>query len=364
MRRRLDMQADRIEAVLASHKVAGRVWGGTVTPRFIRFQVTTGLDTKVSKVTSLAEEIALSLGVPAARVYRQDDTIQVEVPREQPAPVRFGPLVERLAKAPPVTAVLGVDEDGVPLLLRLASPDVVHVLVAGTTGSGKTALVRTLLASLALFNRQGVVQLVLIDPKGRGFAPLAALPHVLGHVAAAPEEGALALAWLVGEMERRDRDGISAPALVVAIDELADLLATGGKPVEQALLRLGQRGREAGIHLVACTQKPAAAVVSGVLKANFPVRLVGAVASADDARVAAGLPGTGAEKLLGRGDFLLVAKGEIIRFQAAYAGEGELKELARRLTADGRRWHSDGGQSRIKELAAPSSARLAAVVSQ
>ena len=229
-----------------------------------------------------------------------------------------------------------MDESGTPLLLRLSSPDVVHVLVAGTTGSGKTALVRTLLASLALFNRQGAVQLVLIDPKGRGFGPLAELPHVLGRVAATPEEGVLALGWLVSEMERRDRDGISSPALVVGIDELADLLATGGKAVEQALMRLAQRGREAGIHLVACTQKPAAEAMSGVLKANFPVRLVGSVASPDDARVAAGIAGTGAEKLLGRGDFLLVSKGEVIRFQAAYVAEGDLREsCARRLRTSG-----------------------------
>lgn len=330
MRRRLDMQADRIEVVLASHKVAGRVSGGTVTPRFIRFQVMTGADTKVAKVTGLAEEIALSLGVASARVYRQNGAIQVEVPREQPAAVRMAPLVERLAKVPAVTALLGVDEHGTPLLLRLSSPDVVHVLVAGTTGSGKTALVRTVLLSLALFNRQSTVQLVLIDPKGRGFGPLAELPHVLGRVAATTAEGVQALSWLVSEMERRDREGISSPALVVGIDELADLLATGGKAVEQALLRLAQRGREAGIHLVACTQKPAAEVVSGVLKANFPVRLIGAVASADDARVAAGVAGTGAEKLLGRGDFLLVSKGDVTRFQAAYVSESEVAELAKK----------------------------------
>ena len=113
--------------------------------------------------------------------------------------------------------------------------------------------------------------------------------------------------------------------------------------MEQALIRLAQRGREAGIHLVACTQKPAAEAVSGVLKANFPVRLVGSVASPDDARVAAGIAGTGAEKLLGRGDFLLVSKGEVIRFQAAYVAEGDVREL-RRKTADGRRQAPDSGQ--------------------
>ncbi len=339
MRRRLEMQADRIEAVMASHRVPGRVWGGTVTPRFVRFQLTTGLGVKVNKVAQLSEEIAMSLGVPSARVYRQNGAIQVEVPLERPQGVRLSVLRQRLrpASIPPVTAVLGVDEEGTPLLLRLTSPDVVHVLVAGTTGSGKTALVRTLLLSLALYNRQGVVQLLLIDPKGRGFSPLAGLPHVLGRIAASAEEGAQALTWLVAEMERRDRERISQPAIVVAVDELADLLAVGGKAVEEALMRLAQRGREAGIHLVCATQKPAATVMSGVLKANFPVRLVGAVASADDARVAAGVAGTGAEKLLGRGDFLLVAKGETVRFQTAYASETEIAQMVTALHSNGRR---------------------------
>ena len=345
MRRRLDLQADRIEAVLASHQAPARVWGGVVTPRFIRFQLSTGLGVKVNKVAQLSEEIALSLGVRSARVYRQHGAIQVEVPLDRPQPVRLLPLCRRLSNGaiPPLTAVLGVDEEGAPLLLRLSSPDVVHALLAGTTGSGKTALARSLLLSLALYNRQGALQLLLIDPKGRGFAPLAGLPHLLGQVASTPEAGAAALAWLVREMERRDAQRSSAPAIVAAIDELADLLATGGKAVEEALVRLAQRGREAGIHLLCCTQKPAAAVMSGVLKANFPVRLVGSVASPEDARVAAGLAGTGAEKLLGRGDFLLVNKGEVVRFQAAYAAEPDIAEAVAFL-ANGRRQGGGGAE--------------------
>ncbi|MFZ2360709.1 MAG: DNA translocase FtsK [Anaerolineae bacterium] len=330
-RRQLEMQSDRIEAVLASHKVAGRVWGATITPRFIRFQVTTAMGTKVSKVSDLSEEIALSLGVRSARVYRKQGAIQVEVPREQPEPVRLLPLCQRIGEAPPVTAVLGLDDEGTPLLLRLPSPDIVHVLVAGTTGSGKTALARSLLFSLAFYNQPDVLRLVLVDPKGRGFGPLSSLPHVIGRIAASAEQGVKALAWLVQEMERRDAAGVSSPVIVAGVDELADLLLTGGKAVETALVRLAQRGREAGIHLVACTQKPSAELVSGLLKANFPVRLVGAVASPEDAKVAAGIAGIGAEKLLGRGDFLLVAKGDVVRFQAAYASDDEMTQAALRI---------------------------------
>ena len=327
--RQLDMQSDRIEAVLASHRVAGRVWGATITPRFIRFQVTTALGTKVNKVSELSEEIALSLGVRSTRIYRKQGAIQVEVPREQPEPVRLLPLCHRVGEVPPFTAVLGLDDEGTPLLLHIISPNVVHVLVAGATGSGKTALARALLLSLALHNSVEDLRLVLIDPKGRGFEPLAALPHVVGRVAATPEAGVRALNWLVKEMEQRDAARLSRPLLIVAIDELADLLMTGGKAAEAALVRLAQRGREAGIHLVACTQKPSAEVVSGLLKANFPVRLVGAVSSPEDAKVAAGIAATGAEKLLGHGDFVLVAKGDVIRLQAAYASEQEIAEAAR-----------------------------------
>lgn len=327
MRRRLEMQADRIEAVLASHKVQGRVWGGAVTPRFIRFQVITSLDTKVNRVVALSEEIALSLGVPATRIYRQNGAIQVEVPRSEPETVHLLPLARRVgSQVPPTAALLGVDQEGAPLLVRLDSPDVVHVLVAGTTGSGKTVLARSLLLSLALFNSPDALRLILIDPKGRGFGPLAPLPHLLGRLAASPADGALALAWLVGEMERRDREMLSSPALVVAIDELADLLASGGRAVEEHLIRLAQRGREAGVHLLACTQKPSSEAVSGLLKANFPIRLVGSVASPEDARVAAGVAGSGAEKLMGRGDFLLVGKGQVLRFQAAFLTDQELAQ--------------------------------------
>ncbi|RIK43993.1 MAG: DNA translocase FtsK [Chloroflexi bacterium] len=340
--RRLDWQADRIEAVLAQHKVTARVDGGVVTPRHIRFQIRPQLGTRVSKIAVLAEELAMALGKRAARVYREGEAINVEVPRNKTEPVRLLPLCQRLATVPPVTAILGLDQEGVPLLLRLTAPDVAHLLIAGTTGSGKTALARTLLTSLAMHNRQGEVQLILIDPKGRGFAQLARLPHVLGGVVSEPLAAIDRLRWLVQEMERRDRSHISTPVLVVAVDELADLIQTGGAAVEAMLTRLSQRGREAGIHLVACTQKPTAALIGGAMKANFPIRLVGAVASSDEARYACGIPDSGAEKLEGHGDFLLVAKGETVRFQAAWVGKQDLEQITAVL-AEGcrsRRWSS------------------------
>jgi S-DNA-T family DNA segregation ATPase FtsK/SpoIIIE len=240
---------------------------------------------------------------------------------------------------------LGVEANGAPLLLRLTAPDVAHVLIAGTTGSGKTALARSLLTSLAMHNRQGEVQLVLLDPKGRGFAPLAPLPHVLGDVVSDTQAAVVRLRWLVQEMERRDRLHISAPVLVIAVDELADLLQTGGAAVEAMLTRLSQRGREAGIHLVVCTQKPTAQLIGGAMKANFPVRLVGAVASRDEARYATGVNDSHAEKLEGKGDFLLVAKSESVRFQAAWLGKADLTCIIDTLSEGGRlsrRWSASG----------------------
>ena len=321
------MQANQIEAVLAQHKVPGRVQGGVVTPRYIRFEVVTEMGAKVSKVTGLADEIALALNQRQARIFREGGALQVEIPRSQSDPVRLLPLCEQLARTPALTAVLGLEQNGAPLLLRLSSPDVAHVLVAGTTGSGKTALARSLLVSLAMHNRQSQVQLVLIDPKGRGFGALAALPHTLGSVASTTEQAIQRLRWLVAEMERRDREGISRPALIVAVDELADLLQSGGAAVEAMLTRLAQRGREAGVHLVACTQKPTAALIGGAMKANFPVRLVGAVAGKDEARYATGITDSGAEKLEGKGDFLLIAKGDAIRFQAAWLGREDFQQI-------------------------------------
>ncbi len=346
-RQTLNMQADRIEAVLARHRVPARVAGGVVTPRLVQFRLVTQLGTKVNKIASLAEEIALALGSREARIYRSGSGINVEIPRPKPAVVRLLPLARRIQKLPPATAILGMDEEGAPLLLRLTAPDVAHVLIAGTTGSGKTALARTLLASLAMHNRQSDVQLVLIDPKGRGFGPLAQLPHVLGSVVDSVDEAVEALTWIVSEMERRDKMRIRRPALVVAVDELADLLQVGGKPVEQLLTRIAQRGREPGVHLVACTQKPTAALIGGAMKANFPVRLVGAVNSVDEARYATGMGGSGAEKLEGRGDFLLVARGELVRFQAAWLGPKDLEFIIGRLwqgTGKSRRWHVEGDE--------------------
>ncbi|MGD1993596.1 MAG: DNA translocase FtsK [Anaerolineae bacterium] len=341
MRKMLEYQSDRIEAVLSQHKVSGRVTGGTVTPRWIRFKVLPSIGARISRIKGLSEELAAALDAPSCRVARQGAAVMVEVPREDAQPVRLLPLLEHLDEIPPVTATLGIADDGAPLLIRLPSADVAHILVAGTTGSGKTALLRTMILSLAWRHPYaGELSLVLIDPKGRAFADLEGLPQLARSVVVDGEEAAEALGSLVRLMERRDAMRESKPPVVVVIDEMVDLMMTDdlrhkGRPsVETLITRLVQRGREAGIHIVAATQKPTAAVIGSLVKANFPVRMVGKVSSANDARVAAGWSGTGAERLLGKGDFVAVAEGKVHRFQAAFIAPDEAASLVKSLRKD------------------------------
>ncbi len=347
MRKKLEFQADRIESVLSVHKVPARVTGGTVTPRWIRFQVLPAVGAKISKIKNLSEELAAALDASNCRVSRRGAAVSVEVPRDDPQPVRLLPLYHQLddddGAIPPVTAVLGLAEDGAPLLIRLPSPDVAHILVAGTTGSGKTVLLQAMILSLAmsnpapsLFQGKGLT-LMLIDPKGHAFAPFEGLPHLARQVLREVDETAEALRSLVHLMEKRgpingsgNGNGSKAsgqPHVVVVIDELADLLMVGGKGVQRSLTRLTQRGREVGIHIIAATQKPTNAVLGPLVKANFPVRLVGRVMSASDARTAAGWSGTGAERLQGRGDFVAVAEGRVTRFQAAHVSPEGIREV-------------------------------------
>jgi len=380
-RRQLELQSDRIEMVLTTHKAPARVTGGVVTPRAVQFHLAPVLGTKINRVQSLAEELALALGVSSVRVSRQGGSMQLEIPRDDARPVRLLSLMAALAlgttalgttrttplagphatpawsRIPPATAVLGLCDDGAPLLLRLPSPDVAHVLIAGCTGSGKTALSQTIILSLAMTHRRSQLQFVLVDPKRRAFMPFAPLPHLLRPIIGDTGEAVVALHELVRVMEARgsgtsaasttgrsspaaalQTTGGATPRIVVVLDELADLMQVGGRALAEPLTRLVQRGREAGIHIIACTQKPSSQVVGTLMRANFPVRLVGKVVSPEDARVAAGCGGTGAEKLTGRGDFVAVAIGQVLRFQAAYVSRAEVEQVVAQCGSAPRRW--------------------------
>lgn len=390
-RKLLELQSDRIEMVLASHKAPARVTGGVVTPRAVQFHLAPALGTKISKVQALADELALALGATNVRVSRQGSSVQLEVPRDDAQPVRLLPLMAQLAEGrgdgqpgsnrraragagagrnvwhapvPPFTAILGLCDDGAPLLVRLASPDVAHVLIAGTTGSGKTVLCRTMILSLAMVHRRSQLQFVLVDPKRRAFTPFETLPHLLRPIIGDAAEATDALSELVqlmearGQADRRSRgQGEVTPRIVVVLDELADLMQVGGKALGEHLTRLAQRGREAGIHIVACTQKPSSQVLGALVRANFPARLVGKVVSPEDARVAAGIGGTGAEKLVGRGDFVAVATGQVLRFQAAYVSVAEMEQVVAQLGGAVRRWDVVHGRPSLLHRAAALVAR-------
>ena len=343
MKGELELQAQKIELVLSSHNVQARVKGGIVTPRFIRFHLSPYLGEKVSRIFSLKEEIALALGVKDLRIYRSGGFLSLEVPRQKPAPVTLANLCLKLKEIPPCSPILGIDEDGFPLLISLPSPDVSHILVSGTTGSGKTELLRTMVTSLAIYNLPKDLLLGLVDLKGRGFREFSGLPHLVRPPATSIEEAISLLSWAVEEMERRDREnlrplgsklmgnGYFVPRVAIFIDEMAELAILGGKEAEVLVTRLAQRGREAGIHLVVATQKPALGVISSLARANFPVRIVGKVTTPEEAKVASGIARSGAERLLGKGDFLVIFNSQAIRFQAAYVRPEEIMELVKNL---------------------------------
>lgn len=338
LRQYLEAQADRVESVLAAHHAPGRVTGGTVGPRLIRFCLDPAPHTRFSAVRGLADDLALALRVNSLRIDHGHEGITIEFPNPDPHPISLLTLLPEVTPVPLHTAVLGLMEDGRPLLARLSSPEVAHILVSGTTGSGKSALLRTIAMSLILSQPASTLRLLCLDPKGRTFLPLTGAPHLLRPPVSTLPETLEALESLLHVMEIRDRRGENAPRIVLMVDELADLIFQGGDPLAKALTRLVQRGREPGIHVIAATQRPSSAVLDGVMRANFPLRLVGKVVSAEDARMATGQAGTGAHLLSGRGDFLSVGGGIApIRFQVAFISEREVSNSIGSLQSIGSR---------------------------
>ena len=278
MRKKLEFQANRIESALALHQVDARVTGGTVTPRWVRFQVLPAESAKIGKIKGLSEEMAAALEASSCRVSRRGAAVAIEVPRDDPRPVRLLPLYDQLTdhpsdqpSIPPTTAILGLAEDGAPLLIRLPSPDVAHVLVAGASGAGKTTLLQTMILSLAMSNPPALrsetkgTSLVLIDSTRHALRLFDGLPHLARPVVCEPEDAAEVLQSLVRLMERRSgNERVEQSRVVVVIDELADLVLMGGKPVQRSLTRLTQRGGEVGVHVVAATRNPTAAALGQV----------------------------------------------------------------------------------------------------
>ncbi len=351
----LNYQAMQIEYTLAANKVRAHVYHVQAGGRVNSFHFRLLAPARVSAVQRLAPELALALGADACRLVRIGAGFVAEV-EGQSAGVGVGlPSLLRQARLAgglrPGVAILGLSaEDGSIVQLRLASPDVTHVLIAGTTGSGKTVLARTILASLMASTPPRDLRVALVDPKGRHLRPFAGYPHVVGDVATGADDWTGLILQVVAEMEDRYRREASRPALVLAVDEVADVVAAD-PALEGALVRIAQMGREAGIHLLLATQKPSASALSGLITSNLPARLVGRVLKHEDARIAAGVGGTEAERLSGKGDFLALAAGKRVRFQAAMVRDEDLPLIIRgtaRETAPALPEDSQGLRDRVR----------------
>ncbi len=315
---KMNHTADRIEAVLRERRAPATVVSGKVMPGFVEWLLRPLPGTKVNQVKALQADIALAIGINNVRIAQSGTHLAIQIARESREPVRLSSLLEQLGDVPRYTAVLGLSEDGAPLLARLSSPDVGHLLIAGTTGSGKTSLARSILLSLCDRHRPRELGLIVLDPKQRERDDFAKSieKHLLMPIARTREEVIGAVNKVIDAMEKRPTDVEPSPRIVVYADELADLCQTGGEAMIEAFTRIAQRGREPGIHLLACTQKPSSKAIGSLLKANLPLRLVGRMMSAEDARMAAGVSGCGAEKLNGCGDFIAITGTKTIRFQA------------------------------------------------
>jgi S-DNA-T family DNA segregation ATPase FtsK/SpoIIIE len=307
---------------------------------------------RVSQISALASDLALALSAPTLRIEAPvpgQPYVGIEVPNRRSAVVRLRPVIESDAfqsVGSPLAIALGRDVAGKPVVADLASMP--HLLVAGTTGSGKSVCLTSLTACLALNNAPEDLRLVLIDPKMVELVRFNGLPHLFGKVETDLKRIVGVLRWCTAEMDRRYRlleearardlaaynrrasrrsDMERLPRIVVLLDELADLMMMAPDQTERTLVRLAQMARATGLHLVVATQRPSTDIVTGLIKANFPARISFAVASAVDSRVI--LDATGAETLLGRGDMLFLSPeaGSPVRVQGAYLSDLEIERL-------------------------------------
>jgi S-DNA-T family DNA segregation ATPase FtsK/SpoIIIE len=294
----------------------------------------------------LQQDIAYALAATEVRILAPipgKSAVGVEVPNTRPAKVTLGDIFEDYPEAEDWALPVGLGKDisGRAVFLNLA--EMPHLLVAGTTGSGKSVMLNALLTSLLLTTDPRQVKMVLIDPKRVEMAPFARIPHLITPVVTDVKKAANALAWAVSEMERRyevlEKEGVRSldgynaradtpmPYVVIVIDELADLMMTAASKVEDAVIRIAQKARAVGIHLVVATQRPSVDVITGMIKANVPSRIAFAVSSQVDSRVILDTPG--AEALLGMGDMLFkpVSASRPSRVQGAYIAEDEVEKI-------------------------------------
>lgn len=332
LQHQLEVQSRQIETVLSEHRVSAHVAGGYVQPRTIRFDLASHLETGLDRLRHIKQDLLTALGVAEGELIQYGERWQLHVSRPEEPPVSLLDLLSLLSVIPPMTIVLGLDEEGNPVLVELSGRDLSHILIAGTAVAGKSALLRTIALSLALTHKQSQLQMVVLDGSTDGnfegytsLEPLSFLPHMLGPVAYEREGYRELIDFLAAECAYRLEQQADWPKIVVLIDELTGIIASSGQEgVVEGITQLLQRGPEAGIHLIMTSSQPESEKLSSAFRLNLPVRLVGKTVNARQAAAAADVPGTQAEYLLGEGDFLAVVDGQATHFQAAYIGDYDL----------------------------------------
>ena len=338
-----------LEETMADFNVAARIVEITQGPAVTRYEIEPAPGVKVSKIVSLADDIALKLAATGVRIEAPipgKAAVGIEVPNRQVTGVAFCEVVESTSfqkAASLLTVGLGKDIAGQIILADLGKMP--HLLVAGATGSGKSVCINTMIASLLFRVRPEEVKLILVDPKFVELSKYNGIPHLLVPVVTDAKKATAALNWAVQEMERRyavlatarvrDLASYNAgveedkrlPYIVIIIDELADLMMAAPVDVEDAICRLAQKARAAGLHLILATQRPSVDVITGTIKANIPSRISFSVSSQIDSRTILDMPG--AEKLLGRGDMLLypVGMAKPQRVQGAFLGDDDIEKV-------------------------------------
>src|SRR5262245_12547831 len=347
--------AEALVQTLAHFGVEATVIGQISGPRVTRYELQLAPGTKVSKVAALKDDLSYALATTEIRILAPipgKQAVGVELPNASPNYVALGDIFDDLPQtASPLSVWLGKDISGSAVWTDLARMP--HVLIAGTTGSGKSGCINTILTSILLRSTPAHVRFILIDPKTIELSYYDSIPHLLTPVVSSPKEASTVLANVVSEMERRYErlSGVRArnlneanrafrsraeptlPHLLVVIDELADLMMIAPQDVEDAVIRLAQKSRAVGIHLVLATQRPSVDVITGMIKANVPSRIAFAVSSQTDSRVI--LDQSGAESLLGQGDMLFKPLGtsRLQRLQGAYVSEEEIALIVEQCRA-------------------------------
>ncbi len=358
--------AERLGQTLQDFGINAEVVGWVAGPTVTLFKVDLPSGVRVNRVTALNDDLALALAAPGVRIFApipNTNYVGIEVPNRTRQTVLLSEVLERAPEGP-LQIAIGKDVEGNAIVSDLAKMP--HLLIGGTTGSGKSVSINAMIMSILMRATPAEVRFIMVDPKRVEFTPYNGIPHLYVPVVTEPKEAASALAWGVAEMERRlkvfskvgarnisqfnakveagafDEGESKLPYIVIIIDELADLMMNVGKEVEFSISRIAQLARAAGIHLIVATQRPSTNVVTGLIKANITNRIAFNVASGIDSRVILDTPG--AENLIGLGD-LLLSKPELAkpqRIQGCYVSEDEIFAVVEHLKGQGEpEYHSE-----------------------